>query len=132
MVKKILFLCVGNSCRSQMAEGFARYLSSGNVEPISAGTRPAKKVAPKAIEVMRERGIDISGQTPKALTMEMMDKADVLVSMGCGVQESCPLPLRDDLINWGLEDPYGQSIEKYRNIRDEIERRVKVLIERMK
>lgn len=131
MVKTVLFLCVGNSCRSQMAEGFARHLGSGIVEPISAGTRPAKKVASRATEVMRENGIDISGQIPKLLTMELMNKADLLVSMGCGVQESCPLPLRDDMIDWGLEDPYGQSIDKYREIRDEIERRVTVLFERM-
>ena len=114
-----------------MAEGFARQLGTDIVEPISAGTRPAKKVVSKAIEVMREKGIDISGQIPKLLTMEMMKKADVLVSMGCGVEESCPLPLRDDMIDWGLEDPYGQSMERYREIRDEIERRVKTLIEKM-
>lgn len=131
MVKKVLFLCVGNSCRSQMAEGFARHFGKGIVEPISAGTRPARKVASKAIEVMREKNIGISGQIPKLLTMEMMNKADVLVSMGCGVEESCPLPLRDDVIDWGLEDPYGQSIEKYREIRDEIERRVKLLLEHL-
>jgi protein-tyrosine-phosphatase len=114
-----------------MAEGFARHYGEGIVESKSAGTRPGKEVAPLAIEAMEEKGIDISGLQPKILTIEMIKEADILISMGCGVQESCPLPLRNDIIDWGLDDPYGQSIKKYREIRDEIERKVKELIEEL-
>lgn len=129
---KILFICVGNSCRSQMAEGFARHYGEGIIEVKSAGTKPGKEVARLAVEVMKEKGIDIFDQYPKMLTMEMLSDADHVISMGCGVEESCPLPLRSDTIDWGLEDPYGQTIEKYREVRDEIEKRVKALIERLK
>ena len=144
LMKTILFLCVGNSCRSQMAEGFAS--ASGKVNVISAGTEPGDKVAPKAVEVMQEKGIDISGQHPKQLTAEMVEKADICISMGCGVaesiesaclapgmelnvEESCPAPLLKKFIDWGLEDPWGQALDKYREIRDEIEKRVKKLLE---
>lgn len=130
-MKKVLFICVGNTCRSQMAEGFARHYGRGTIEVMSAGIRPGKVVAPYAIEVMKEKGIDISNQEPKMLTMEMLNHADIVVSMGCGVEESCPLPLRSDAEDWGLDDPYGHPIEKYREIREEIERRVKALIDRI-
>jgi arsenate reductase len=123
---------VGNSCRSQIAEGFARHYGKDILESRSAGTRPGKEVAQLAIEVMKEKGIDISGQRPKILTSEMINETDIVISMGCGVQESCPLPLREDVIDWGLDDPFGQSIEKYRDIRDEIEKRIKELIKDLK
>ena len=143
-MKTILFLCVGNSCRSQMAEGFAR--DSGKAIATSAGTEPGDKVAPKAIEVMKEIGIDISGQHPKLLTAEMIEEADICISMGCGVAESiesaclapgmelgvaesCPAPLLEKFIDWGLEDPWGQGVDKYREIRDEVEKRVRNLLE---
>ena len=126
-MKKILFICLGNSCRSQMAEGFARHY--GMIEVQSAGTKPAETVAPLAIEVMGERGIDIAGRKPKSLTAQMLEAADMVISMGCGVQESCPLPLGSDTLDWGLEDPYGHDIEKYREVRDEIERWVRDLID---
>ena len=131
-MKKILFICVGNSCRSQMAEGFARHYGGGAVDVKSAGTQPASEVASLAVEVMKEKGIDISGQKPEMLTMEMLHEADFVISMGCGVEESCPLPLRSDTEDWGLDDPVGQPIEVYRKIRDEIEKRVKTLLERIK
>ena len=85
-----------------MAEGFAREL--GDVEILSAGTQPGDKVAPKTIEAMKEKGIDISSQYPKLLTEEMVEKADVCISMGCGVEESCPTILYKDFIDWELED----------------------------
>ena len=145
-MKTILFLCVGNSCRSQMAEGFASHYGKGLVEVFSAGTEPGDKVAPKAIEVMLEKGIVISDQYPKLLTADMVEKADICISMGCGVaesidsthlapgmelnvEESCPAPLLEKFIDWGLEDPWGQGIEKYRETRDEIEKLVKKLME---
>ena len=125
--KKILFICVGNSCRSQMAEGFANHYGEGKIEVTSAGTRPAASVNLSAVEVMKERGIDISGHKPKLLTLALLEDADITVSMGCGVKESCPVPLVD-CEDWGLEDPYGQSTDKYREIRDLIEEKVKELI----
>lgn len=145
-MKTILFLCVGNSCRSQMAEGFARHYGKGKIEALSAGTEPGDKVAPKAVEVMAEKGIDISGQYPKLLTGEMVEKADICISMGCGVaesiessglapgvelnvEESCPAILYKNFIDWGLEDPWGQGLEKYREIRDEIEEKVRELLD---
>lgn len=130
-MKSILFVCVGNSCRSQMAEGFARHCYEGKISVTSAGTQPAEKISSKAVEVMMEKGIDISGQAPKLLTMKMMDAADIVVSMGCGVEESCPAALRKSMIDWGLEDPYGQSLEKYRETRDIIEKKVKNLLDKI-
>jgi len=127
-VKKLLFICVGNSCRSQMAEGFARHYGKDYVEVKSAGTQPAIDVAPLAIRAMKEKGIDISDQRPDMLTMEMLSDTDVVISMGCGVEESCPMPLRSDTEDWGLGDPIGQPIEVYRQVRDEIEKRVKELL----
>ena len=109
-----------------MAEGFAK--TYDDVIVTSAGTEPGDKVAPKAVEVMAEKDIDISGQHPKLLTAEMVEKADICISMGCGVEESCPAPLLEKFIDWGLEDPWGQSIEKYRETRDEIETRVRKLL----
>lgn len=127
-MKKVLFLCVGNSCRSQMAEGFARALGKGIIEPSSAGTKPASAVASLAIEVMKKKGIDISGQRPKALTDAMVSEADILISMGCGVEKSCPVIYLDRFEDWHIEDPYKQPIEDYRRARDEIEEKVKALI----
>lgn len=130
-MKKVLFLCVGNSCRSQMAEGFARALGKGVIEPASAGTKPASAVSTLAIEVMREKGIDISGQRPKALTQELMDWADVFISMGCGVEKSCPVIYLEMFEDWAIEDPYKKPIEDYRRARDEIENKVKTLVRRL-
>ena len=130
-MKSILFVCVGNSCRSQMAEGFARHYGKGKNTATSAGTQPADKISNKAVEVMKEKGIDISGRMPKLLTMKMMSAADLVISMGCGVEESCPASLRKNMIDWGLEDPYGQSLEKYRDIRDLIEKKVKELLNKI-
>ena len=125
--KKILFICVGNSCRSQMAEGFANYYGKDKVIATSAGTQPANSVNLQAVEVMKERGIDISNHKPELLTLALLEEADITISMGCGVQESCPVPLVD-CEDWGLEDPYGHSNGKYREIRDKIEERVKELV----
>ena len=129
-----------------MAEGFARHYGGPEIEASSAGTQPGERVAPKAIEAMAEKGIDISHQKPKLLTREMIDEADICISMGCGVAESidsthlapgmeldvaesCPAPLLENFVDWGLEDPWGQGIEKYREIRDLIEGKVRKLLE---
>ena len=120
---RILFVCVGNTCRSQMAEGFAR---SQGLDAYSAGTSTySKEVASLAIEVMHELGIDITNQSPTHLDEFENEFFDLVISMGCGVV--CPSHKKIDM-DWGLEDPYGQSIEKYRETRDDIQRRLIELI----
>lgn len=130
-LKSVLFVCVGNSCRSQMAEGFMRHHSGGRVEAHSAGTRPASQVSDKAVEVMLEGGIDISGQRPKAIDPVLAASVDRVISMGRGVEESCPAGLFEGAEDWGLDDPYGLGLEKYREVRDEIGRRVRRLLEEL-
>jgi protein-tyrosine-phosphatase len=110
-----------------MAEAFFNYYAAGKAEAVSAGTQPASHVDRTVVEAMREVGIDISSRRPKALTTEMMDSAYRIIAMGCGAESVCPatfVPTED----WQLEDPEGKSIEKVRQIRDEIEARVKKLI----
>lgn len=112
---KLLFVCVGNSCRSQMAEGLAK--SMGH-EAFSAGSHPGEKVSLNAVVVMEELGIDISEQYPKTVDLFSDEKFDMIISMGCGV--SCP-NIRIDA-DWNLEDPYGMSLEKFRETRKMIEK----------
>ena len=126
----ILFVCVENAGRSQMAEAFASRIGLG---ASSAGTLPASKVNPTVVEVMKERGIDLSSQSPKMLTTEMINRAGLVVTMGCSVDEVCPRPMlakmQKKLVDWKLDDPKGKPIEEVRRIRDEIERRVVALAE---
>jgi len=130
-MKKILFICVHNSGRSQMAEAFLNSMAAGKAVAVSAGTQPGDKVDPTVAAVMKEIGIDISGYKPKALTVEMMDGADKAITMGCGVEENaCPAALIETE-DWGLDDPKGQPVEKVREIRDEIKRRVTALIAKL-
>jgi protein-tyrosine-phosphatase len=126
-MKKVLFICVGNAARSQMAEGFFNHLAKGKAVATSAGTKPASEVSPLAIQAMKEAGIDISRHKPKALTLEMMESADRVITMGCGVEETCPatlVPTED----WALDDPKGQPIKKVREIRDQVRIRVAKLV----
>ena len=125
----MLFVCVGNAGRSQMAEAFFNQAAGGKARAISAGTKPADAVDPQTIEVMREVGIDISGNKPKALTMEMLEQADRVVTMGCGVEGVCPASFVETE-DWQLEDPKGKPIEEVRRIRDEIRTRVLRLLEK--
>ena len=130
--KKIaLFVCVENAGRSQMAEGFFRKYAPQDYEPISAGTRPSGEINPLAIEVMKEAGVDISKQKSKVITEDMMRNSAQIVNMGCmereKERESCPSLFIHNLIDWGIEDSKGKPIEKVREIRDEIERRVSEL-----
>ena len=125
----IAFICTGNSCRSQMAEGFARFYGSSLLEPYSAGTHPAERVDPEAIAAMKEKGINISSQYPKTLE-EIPAKPDILVTMGCGV--ACPLIPSSYREDWGLEDPVGSSPEKFRETRDLIEQKILELISELK
>ncbi len=115
---RLLFVCVGNSCRSQMAEGFARAMGGDRIIAASAGTMSAEQVAPKAVAAMAELGIDISGQRPKALTEEMLDAADRVFIMGCDARRYCPAIWLENAEDWDLEDPMGQGLDKYREVRD--------------
>jgi arsenate reductase len=126
-MERVLFICVGNSSRSQMAEALFNHLVHGNAQAVSAGTQPAGAIDPNALAVMAELGIDISGQRPKELTQEMVDGATRVISMGCGVEESCPIWARPEQ-DWDLDDPYHQPIEVVRRIRDQIRERVEALV----
>jgi len=131
-LKKVVFVCVHNSGRSQMAEAFAKKLGDGKIIAESAGTEPADGLNPTAVQAMEEIGYDMSGHYPKVMTIDMVNTADRMITMGCGVDTEgvCPasfIPTED----WGLEDPKGQPIEKVREIRDQIKTRVEKLIEEM-
>ena len=123
----ILFVCIQNAGRSQMAEGFFRKYAPEGYEPLSAGTKPTSEINPIAIQAMKEVGIDISKQRPKDMTEDMMGNSTKIVNMGCMEKDWCPTMFVSNLVDWGIEDPKGKSIEKVREIRDEIEERVKEL-----
>ena len=125
--KTVLFVCVQNAGRSQMAEGFFRKYAPEGFEPMSAGTKPASQINPLAIQVMNEIGIDISKQRSKDLTEDMMRNSDKIINMGCMDKNFCPTLFIPKVIDWGFEDPKDKPIEKVREIRDEIERRIKEL-----
>jgi arsenate reductase (thioredoxin) len=127
-MKKVLFVCVENAGRSQMAEAFAQKYGEGKFTVSSAGNKPAKEVNPMVEAAMKEKGIDISMNKPKLLTFDMAQEADLIVTMGCNDQGICPGPFFKPTIDWKLEDPKGKNIEKVREIRDEIERQVQQLI----
>lgn len=127
-MKKILFVCVENAGRSQMAEAFANHYGKGKLVASSAGVMLADRVNPVVVAVMKEKGLDISMNKPKLLTTKMTEEADKIITMGCSVEQICPAPLLKNVIDWNLEDPKGKPIEKVREIRDEIEKRVLRLI----
>jgi protein-tyrosine-phosphatase len=122
----ILFLCIHNAGRSQMAAGFARELSHGTVNILSGGSEPADQVNPIAVEVMGEIGIDIAGYTPQRFTDELLHSVDVVVTMGCG--DTCPFIPGKTYVDWPLDDPKGRPLEEVRRIRDEIRARVEDLL----
>lgn len=128
-MKRVLFVCVHNSGRSQMAEALFNRMASGKGVAESAGTEPTESVNPNAVKAMAELGIDISSARPKLLTQEMVDRADKVITMGCAVEESCPAIFLPNVEDWGLEDPHGQPIEKVREIRDQIAHRVRSLLQ---
>ncbi len=128
-MKKILFVCVENAGRSQMAEAFANKYGKDTFEFSSAGNKPADKVNSVVVDVLKEKGIDISMNKPKMLTFQMAQDADLIVTMGCNDQGICPGPFFKPTVDWKLEDPKGKPIEKVREIRDDIEKRVQRLIE---
>ena len=122
----ILFVCVHNAGRSQMAAGFMTSLGGDRVEVLSAGSAPKDQINPVAIEVMQEVGIDIANNTPKILTVEAVQNSDVVITMGCG--DACPIFPGKRYEDWELEDPAGKNIEVVRKIRDEIKLRVENLL----
>jgi arsenate reductase len=124
--KTIMFVCVHNAGRSQMAAGFMRELGGDRVEVLSAGSAPKDSINPVAVEAMLELGIDIANQKPKVLTPEAVQQSDVVITMGCG--DACPYYPGKRYEDWVLEDPAGQGIEPVREIRDEIKRRVETLL----
>jgi arsenate reductase (thioredoxin) len=125
--KTVLFVCVENASRSQMAEGFFRKYAPDGYEPISAGTKPTSQINPLVIQAMNEIGIDISKQKPKDITEDMMRNSNKIVNMGCMDENFCPIVFIPRVIDWGIEDPNDKPIEKVREIRDEIEGRIQEL-----
>jgi len=123
-----LFVCVHNAGRSQMAEAFAK---RRGLKAVSAGTVPAPGVNPAVVQAMREKGIDISANSPKLLTTEMINQATLVFTMGCSVEEVCPRPMlakmQKKLVDWKIDDPKGKTVEEVRRIRDEVERKVATL-----
>ena len=122
----VLFVCVHNAGRSQMAAGFLTHLGGGQVEVRSAGSIPADQVNPAAVQAMAEVGIDISDQTPKVLTYGAVEVSDVVITMGCG--DTCPVLPGKTYADWELQDPAGQGVDAVRPIRDDIRRRVESLL----
>ena len=122
----VLFVCVHNAGRSQMAAGFMRELSGGRVEVLSAGSEPKDQINPVAVQVMAEEGIDIAGEQPKILTTDAVKESDVVITMGCG--DTCPIFPGKRYEDWDLTDPAGRPVEEVRPIRDDIKQRVENLL----
>ena len=123
---EVLFVCVHNAGRSQMAAGLVKLRSEGRIQVRSAGSDPAEVINPAVVEAMDEVGVDMSNEFPKPLTDEVVRAADVVITMGCG--DACPVYPGKRYEDWALEDPAGQDLETVRRIRDEIDRRVETLI----
>ena len=126
--KTILFVCVENAGRSQMAEGFFREYTPEGYEPISAGTKPTSQLNPVVVQAMSEVGVDIKQQKPKDITEDMMRNSTKIINMGCIDKSFCPTLFIPNLKDWGIEDPKGKTIDQVREIRDDIEQRVKQLV----
>ncbi|MBP0120659.1 MAG: arsenate reductase ArsC [Nitrosarchaeum sp.] len=127
-MKKILFVCVENAGRSQMAEAFFRkYIPSG-FEPISAGTNPTGKIHSIVIQAMKEIDIDIENKSPQSVSQQMIDESECTVNMGCMDKELCPTLFMKDVIDWQIPDPKGKPIDEVRKIRDQIQTKVMILI----
>jgi len=125
-LKKIVFICVENARRSQMAQGFAEVFGGEKVEVYSAGSIPSSQIDPIVIEVMKEKGIDVSGRRPKGLNDLPPIEMDYLITMGC--EETCPAISSKKIIEWNIPDPKGKSIDVFREVRDMIEDKIRVLL----
>jgi len=126
--KKILFVCVGNSCRSQMAEAFARHLGGDAVRASSAGSHPLGWILPDTIAVMAEKGIALDGQRSKGVGEVRVDRMDVVVGMGCEVECPVPVGFKGRVIEWNIPDPYARDLDFFRQVRDQIEAEVQALL----
>jgi arsenate reductase (thioredoxin) len=124
-----LFVCLHNAGRSQMSQALFERAAEGRHRALSAGTTPGDRVHPEVVEVMRELGIDLGDRIPKALTTELAEQADVVVTMGCG--DECPYIPGKRYLDWDLEDPKGRPVDEVRATRDEIDRRVRELVEEL-
>ncbi len=136
---RVMFLCTGNTCRSQMAEGFAKALGKGTIEAYSAGLMPAGVVHPRAIEVMKEAGIEVSSQTSKAIDTALLEKMDIIVTLCGNAEASCPMtPPFIKRLHWPIEDPVAakgteeEIMREFRKTRDEIKERIGELINSLK
>ena len=125
----VLFVCLHNAGRSQMSQALFERAAEGRHRALSAGTTPGERVHPEVVEVMRELGIDLSDRIPKALTTELAEQADVVVTMGCG--DECPYIPGKRYLDWDLEDPKGRRVDEVRATRDAIDRRVRELVEEL-
>ncbi len=125
-IPTVLFVCVHNAGRSQMAAGYLQHLAGDRVQVLSAGSAPKDQINPVAIEAMAEEGIDIAHNVPKVLTVEAVKESDVVITMGCG--DACPIFPGKRYEDWELDDPAGQGIESVRPIRDEIKGRIQTLL----
>jgi arsenate reductase (thioredoxin) len=123
----VMFVCVHNAGRSQMAAGFLRHFAGDRIQVLSSGTAPAEQINPVAIAAMAELGIDIAGEQPKLLSADSVRATDVVITMGCG--DSCPVFPGKRYLDWALDDPAGQPIEFVRAVRDEIRQRVLALVD---
>ena len=127
-MKKILFVCVENAGRSQMAEAFFRKYMPKGFEAISAGTNPSGQVNPIVLQAMKEIGIDIENQTPKHISQQILVESEKVINMGCIDKKSCPALFVNDVLDWQIPDPKGKSIEEVREIREQIKNKVMILI----
>ena len=125
---KILFVCIGNSCRSQMAEAWANHFGNGKVQAFSAGSHPLGLIAAETYEVMREKGLSLEGQSSKSVREVPVAEMDVVVGMGCEV--ACPVPagFKGRVVDWHVPDPYAHGMDTFRDVRDVIERQVLALL----
>jgi arsenate reductase (thioredoxin) len=126
----VLFVCVHNAGRSQMAAGYLNHLSNGDIEVRSAGSEPADKINPVAMQAMAEEGIDIAAEKPKLLTTDAVRASDVVITMGCG--DTCPFYPGKRYEDWVLEDPAGKDLDTVRRVRDDIRERVQQLIDELR
>jgi protein-tyrosine-phosphatase len=125
---KILFVCVGNSCRSQMAEAYANHFGNGKVQAFSAGSHPLGTIAAQTYEVMHEKGFSLEGQSSKSLRDVPAEEIDVVVGMGIEVVYPVPEDFKGRVVEWHVPDPYGHNIETFRDVRDVIEQQVAALL----
>lgn len=125
-IPTVLFVCVHNAGRSQMAAGYLQHLAGDRIDVLSAGSEPKDQINPVAVAAMAEEGIDIAGNTPKLLTVDAVKESDVVITMGCG--DACPFFPGTRYLDWALDDPAGQGVDAIRPIRDEIKQRVQQLL----